>query len=60
MRLTKTCSKCQFDKVLTEFGLSSVHSQGRQPWCRECKSEWSKNWSRKYQRPTFPRTEDAA
>ena len=32
---TKTCSKCDRELPLCEFGRT-----GAQRWCRECKTEW--------------------
>jgi hypothetical protein len=39
---TKVCKKCQEEKALEEFHCRKSTLDGRQPYCKKCKSKWAK------------------
>ena len=41
------CHKCGKIKPITEFRKSPVYKSGIEPWCRECKNEYQREWQRK-------------
>lgn len=46
---TKRCPKCKDDFPATEhyFGRNKRSPDGLQPWCKECKNEWNREYIRK-------------
>jgi len=42
MILTKQCSKCGEEKEVTKFSKSSSRKDGRQDYCKSCKSEYNR------------------
>ena len=42
MILTKQCSKCGEEKDITKFSKSSASKDGRQDYCKSCKSEYNR------------------
>lgn len=45
---TKTCSKCNESKPVSEFGRNRRKKDGLQVWCRACSTEFSKAYNREH------------
>src|ERR1700691_1364346 len=44
----KTCTKCKITKLVAEFGNQKHRKDGRNPWCRDCKSAAGKIYEAKH------------
>lgn len=44
----KTCAQCGQEKPLDEFCAMAKASDGRHPWCRDCKREYSQRWRQEH------------
>lgn len=44
---TKACAKCGVEKPLDEFCRMAKTRDGKHPWCRECKTEYNRDWRAK-------------
>ena len=44
----KTCTKCEQEKELTEFGKAKGYKDGLRTWCKSCKAEDDKNYYKPY------------
>lgn len=45
---TKRCSKCRETKPIDSFGFQKIRKDGRNPWCRACKSVAGKEFEVRY------------
>lgn len=40
VQITKVCTNCKRAKAIDKFGLHSANKDGRQFWCKQCKSDY--------------------
>jgi len=45
---SKTCPKCNIDKLLEEFHKATASKDGRQCWCKECTRQYGKEWDKEH------------
>lgn len=46
----KICYKCKIEKPLNHFGRVAKNKDGHSGWCKECYSEYHKEWFKKSDR----------
>ena len=49
------CHKCGKIKPITEFRRSPVYKSGLEPWCRDCKNDYMREWVRKKREERKPK-----
>lgn len=40
----RTCNRCKKEQEDSAFNANAHHKNGRQPWCRECTTAYSRRW----------------
>ena len=47
VKTEEKCLRCEETKPIKDFPRSQTYKSGFEPWCRECKNEYQREWQRR-------------